>query len=173
MGLTSGVRVYCIFIRDLTCKKLSILQNHTQITEIGNTYDLNWKYRNLCDGFMKTQGANTAGLAVYRTITWNLRFWQRKQGMEEALDLLNCVAQSPYDQDKCVGLLQVLRQCVLIKVCFTSYFATSSCYFCCCFSLDFCYTWVLGLKDRVCFVYLLTWVCWELSNSWSFYGKDS
>jgi hypothetical protein len=33
--------------------------------------------------------------------------------MEEALDLLNCVAQSPYDQDKCVGLLQVLRQCVL------------------------------------------------------------
>ncbi|KAI5601326.1 hypothetical protein BDE02_01G085100 [Populus trichocarpa] len=35
--------------------------------------------------------------------------------MEEALDLLNCVAQSPYDQDKCVGLLQVLRQCVLIK----------------------------------------------------------
>ncbi|RQO84649.1 hypothetical protein POPTR_001G094750v4 [Populus trichocarpa] len=36
--------------------------------------------------------------------------------MEEALDLLNCVAQSPYDQDKCVGLLQVLRQCVLCKV---------------------------------------------------------
>ncbi|KAL9369442.1 hypothetical protein Peur_040641 [Populus x canadensis] len=34
---------------------------------------------------------------------------------EEALDLLNCVAQSPYDQDKCVRLLQVLRQCVLIK----------------------------------------------------------
>ncbi|KAJ7010530.1 hypothetical protein D5086_000842 [Populus alba] len=34
---------------------------------------------------------------------------------EEALDLLNCAAQSPYDQDKCVRLLQVLRQCVLIK----------------------------------------------------------
>ncbi|CAK7335670.1 unnamed protein product [Dovyalis caffra] len=34
---------------------------------------------------------------------------------EEALDLLNCVAQSPYDQDKCVRLLQTLRECVLNK----------------------------------------------------------
>ncbi|KAJ6946119.1 hypothetical protein NC651_001020 [Populus alba x Populus x berolinensis] len=33
----------------------------------------------------------------------------------EALDLLNCVAQTPYDQDKCVRHLQVLRHCVLIK----------------------------------------------------------
>jgi|UPI0001D482BE hypothetical protein len=41
---------------------------------------------------------------------------------EEALNLLNCVAQSPYDQDKCVRLLQTLRECVLNKVCFSSYF---------------------------------------------------
>ncbi|KAG6781147.1 hypothetical protein POPTR_003G136500v4 [Populus trichocarpa] len=34
---------------------------------------------------------------------------------EEALNLLNCVAQSPYDQDKCVRLLQTLRECVLNK----------------------------------------------------------
>ncbi|KAG8375069.1 hypothetical protein BUALT_Bualt10G0061900 [Buddleja alternifolia] len=34
---------------------------------------------------------------------------------KEALDLLNCVAQSPYDQEKCVALLQSLRQCVLNK----------------------------------------------------------
>ncbi|EEF51306.1 conserved hypothetical protein [Ricinus communis] len=34
---------------------------------------------------------------------------------EEALNLLNCVAQSPYDQDKCVRLLQILRECVLNK----------------------------------------------------------
>ncbi|KZV35199.1 hypothetical protein F511_09011 [Dorcoceras hygrometricum] len=34
---------------------------------------------------------------------------------QEALDLLNCVAQSPYDQEKCVTLLQSLRQCVLNK----------------------------------------------------------
>ncbi|KAG8382165.1 hypothetical protein BUALT_Bualt05G0048300 [Buddleja alternifolia] len=34
---------------------------------------------------------------------------------KEALDLLNCVAQSPYDQQKCVSLLQSLRQCVLNK----------------------------------------------------------
>ncbi|KAL7150436.1 hypothetical protein ABFS83_05G112000 [Erythranthe nasuta] len=31
----------------------------------------------------------------------------------EAIDLLNCVAQSPYDQDKCLSLLQALRQCVV------------------------------------------------------------
>lgn len=35
---------------------------------------------------------------------------------KEALDLLNCVAQSPYDQDKCLSLLQALRQCVVDKV---------------------------------------------------------
>ncbi|KAH7550176.1 hypothetical protein ACOSP7_024633 [Xanthoceras sorbifolium] len=33
----------------------------------------------------------------------------------EALDLLNCVAQSPFDQDKCLRLMQVLRDCVLNK----------------------------------------------------------
>ncbi|KAL3619210.1 hypothetical protein CASFOL_036780 [Castilleja foliolosa] len=33
----------------------------------------------------------------------------------EALDLLNCVSQSPYDQDKCLSLLQALRQCVINK----------------------------------------------------------
>ncbi|KAL7111785.1 hypothetical protein ACP275_05G111600 [Erythranthe tilingii] len=31
----------------------------------------------------------------------------------EAIDLLNCVAQSPYDQEKCLSLLQALRQCVI------------------------------------------------------------
>ena len=35
---------------------------------------------------------------------------------EQALDLLNCVTQSPYDQDKCLRLLQSLRDCVLNKV---------------------------------------------------------
>ncbi|CAN1778485.1 hypothetical protein LINPERHAP1_LOCUS14405 [Linum perenne] len=35
---------------------------------------------------------------------------------EEAVDLLNCVAQSPYDQDRCVRLLQALRDCVDKKV---------------------------------------------------------
>ncbi|PKI51600.1 hypothetical protein CRG98_028024 [Punica granatum] len=34
---------------------------------------------------------------------------------QEALDLLNCVAQTPYDQEKCVRLLQSLRDCVLNK----------------------------------------------------------
>uniref|UniRef100_A0A7N0RBF8 Cysteine alpha-hairpin motif superfamily n=1 Tax=Kalanchoe fedtschenkoi TaxID=63787 RepID=A0A7N0RBF8_KALFE len=34
---------------------------------------------------------------------------------QEALDLLNCVASSPYDQDKCVLLLTTLRNCVLQK----------------------------------------------------------
>lgn len=36
---------------------------------------------------------------------------------QEALDLLNCVTQSAYDQEKCISLLQSLRQCVLSKVC--------------------------------------------------------
>ncbi|KAF4389335.1 hypothetical protein G4B88_006394 [Cannabis sativa] len=34
---------------------------------------------------------------------------------QEALDLLNCVTQSPYDQDKCIRLLNSLRDCVLTK----------------------------------------------------------
>lgn len=34
----------------------------------------------------------------------------------EALDLLNCVTQSPYDQEKCLALLHSLRDCVLAKV---------------------------------------------------------
>nr|AFK46248.1 unknown [Lotus japonicus] len=34
---------------------------------------------------------------------------------EEALNLLNCVAQSSYDQDKCLHLLNSLRDCVLAK----------------------------------------------------------
>lgn len=38
---------------------------------------------------------------------------------KEALDLLNCVTQSPYDQDKCLRLLQSLRDCVLNKVPFS------------------------------------------------------
>ncbi|KAL6182313.1 PREDICTED: uncharacterized protein LOC101305262 [Fragaria vesca subsp. vesca] len=34
---------------------------------------------------------------------------------QEALDLLNCIAQSPYDQDKCLRLMTSLRECVLNK----------------------------------------------------------
>ncbi|KAF5734209.1 hypothetical protein HS088_TW16G00654 [Tripterygium wilfordii] len=34
---------------------------------------------------------------------------------QEALDLLNCVTQSPFDQEKCVQLLNSLRECVLNK----------------------------------------------------------
>ncbi|KAH6763312.1 Cox19-like CHCH family protein [Perilla frutescens var. hirtella] len=34
---------------------------------------------------------------------------------KEAIDLLNCVAQSPYDQEKCLSLLQALRQCAIDK----------------------------------------------------------
>ncbi|KAK2439151.1 hypothetical protein QL285_023852 [Trifolium repens] len=35
---------------------------------------------------------------------------------QEALDLLNCVTQSPsFDQDKCLKLLNSLRECVLAK----------------------------------------------------------
>ncbi|TKY60699.1 mitochondrial carrier protein MTM [Spatholobus suberectus] len=34
---------------------------------------------------------------------------------EEALALLNCVTQSPYDEDKCLRLLHSLRDCVLAK----------------------------------------------------------
>lgn len=35
---------------------------------------------------------------------------------QEALALLNCVTQSPFDQEKCIRLLHSLRQCVLDKV---------------------------------------------------------
>ncbi|KAG6397104.1 hypothetical protein SASPL_143268 [Salvia splendens] len=34
---------------------------------------------------------------------------------KESIDLLNCVAQSPFDQEKCLSLLQTLRQCVINK----------------------------------------------------------
>lgn len=35
---------------------------------------------------------------------------------QEAVNLLNCVSESPFDQDKCMRLLQSLRECVLSKV---------------------------------------------------------
>lgn len=35
---------------------------------------------------------------------------------QEALNLLNCVTESPFDQDKCLRFLQALRDCVLDKV---------------------------------------------------------
>ncbi|KAG6606053.1 hypothetical protein SDJN03_03370, partial [Cucurbita argyrosperma subsp. sororia] len=34
---------------------------------------------------------------------------------QEALDLLNCVTDSPFDQEKCYRLLHSLRECVLSK----------------------------------------------------------
>ncbi|KAK7318132.1 hypothetical protein RJT34_02830 [Clitoria ternatea] len=34
---------------------------------------------------------------------------------EEALHLLNCVTQSPFDEPKCLRLLHSLRDCVLAK----------------------------------------------------------
>ncbi|KAL5551919.1 hypothetical protein UlMin_002095 [Ulmus minor] len=34
---------------------------------------------------------------------------------QEALDLLNCVADPSFDQDKCLRLLHSLRECVLNK----------------------------------------------------------
>ncbi|VVB03211.1 unnamed protein product [Arabis nemorensis] len=34
---------------------------------------------------------------------------------QEALDLLNCVTDSSYDQEKCLRFLQSLRECVLSK----------------------------------------------------------
>lgn len=37
---------------------------------------------------------------------------------QEAVNLLNCVSESKFDQDKCVLLLQSLRECVLSKVCY-------------------------------------------------------
>ena len=35
---------------------------------------------------------------------------------QEALNLLNCVTDSAFDQDKCLRFLQALRDCVLNKV---------------------------------------------------------
>ncbi|KAH0871066.1 hypothetical protein HID58_078088, partial [Brassica napus] len=35
---------------------------------------------------------------------------------KEALLLLNCVTESPYDSEKCIRFLQSLRECVLSKV---------------------------------------------------------
>lgn len=35
---------------------------------------------------------------------------------QEALNLLNCVTESPFDQEKCYRLLHSLRECVLSKV---------------------------------------------------------
>ncbi|GMN31722.1 hypothetical protein TIFTF001_003378 [Ficus carica] len=34
---------------------------------------------------------------------------------QEAMDLLNCVTESPFDLDKCTRLLHSLRECVLSK----------------------------------------------------------
>ncbi|XP_010448659.1 PREDICTED: uncharacterized protein LOC104731092 [Camelina sativa] len=34
---------------------------------------------------------------------------------QEALNLLNCVADSQFDQEKCLRFLQSLRECVLSK----------------------------------------------------------
>ncbi|CAA2977770.1 Hypothetical predicted protein [Olea europaea subsp. europaea] len=34
---------------------------------------------------------------------------------QEALDLLNCLTRSAYDQEKCIALLQSLHECVLSK----------------------------------------------------------
>jgi hypothetical protein len=35
---------------------------------------------------------------------------------EEALALLNCAAENPYDRDKCLSLLDALRGCIAQKV---------------------------------------------------------
>ncbi|CAA7037414.1 unnamed protein product [Microthlaspi erraticum] len=34
---------------------------------------------------------------------------------QEALNLLNCATESPFDQEKCLRFLQSLRECVLSK----------------------------------------------------------
>ncbi|KAJ9555274.1 hypothetical protein OSB04_009888 [Centaurea solstitialis] len=34
---------------------------------------------------------------------------------QEALELLNCIASSSFDQEKCITLLNSLRKCVLDK----------------------------------------------------------
>lgn len=35
---------------------------------------------------------------------------------QEALALLNCATENPYDRDKCLALLDVLRECIAQKV---------------------------------------------------------
>ncbi|KAK3159682.1 hypothetical protein QOZ80_1BG0049750 [Eleusine coracana subsp. coracana] len=35
---------------------------------------------------------------------------------QEALELLNCAAASPYDRDKCLALLDALRDCIAQKI---------------------------------------------------------
>jgi hypothetical protein len=71
---------------------------------------------------------------------------------EEALNLLNCVAQSPYDQDKCVRLLQTLRECVLNKVCFSVMLFIIIILF---------YIWVLDVKNCV---HHCQYSCWYWVN---------
>ncbi|KAF7021874.1 hypothetical protein CFC21_040693 [Triticum aestivum] len=34
---------------------------------------------------------------------------------QEALALLNCAAENPYDRDKCLALLDALRECIAQK----------------------------------------------------------
>jgi hypothetical protein len=34
----------------------------------------------------------------------------------EAMVLLNCAAENPYDRDKCLSLLDALRECIAQKV---------------------------------------------------------
>ncbi|KAL6874657.1 hypothetical protein ACP4OV_013322 [Aristida adscensionis] len=34
---------------------------------------------------------------------------------QEALELLNCAAASPYDRDRCLALLDALRDCIAQK----------------------------------------------------------
>lgn len=38
---------------------------------------------------------------------------------EESLALLNCVASVPYDRDRCLALVDALRECIVRKVLFT------------------------------------------------------
>jgi hypothetical protein len=38
---------------------------------------------------------------------------------QESLALLNCVASVPYDRDRCLALVDALRECIVRKVLFT------------------------------------------------------
>jgi len=38
---------------------------------------------------------------------------------QESLALLNCVASVPYDRDRCLALVDALRECIVHKVLFT------------------------------------------------------
>lgn len=40
----------------------------------------------------------------------------RPECAQEALALLNCAAENPYDRDKCLALLEALRGCIAQKV---------------------------------------------------------